>query len=199
MWYTTISLIFVYFHFGLKNVIYFSLQPFCGYFALQFKSKNKIWIYNVITLTVINYHKYVNSQIIETYNFNDFITTTAIFWINLRSLNYFLEVVTDEEQRKFNFNNILTSFAYCLYLPFLFTGPLVLYTNFKCILEKNTSKDLSHRLKELIINLMRYIFWFMVIEFVLHFCYITALSYQPQVIFFVLNYWFFLDFFFKFC
>lgn len=180
-WYATISSLFVIYNFGCKTFTYFLLQPFLGYLALQFKSRLIVWLYYLLSLIAINYYKYINAEILNVLNYTEYITTSGIFWINLRCLNYCLEVTTNDHLRKFSFKNIITAFAYCFYLPFLYTGPLVLFIDFNTALNCKKRRDLSIRVKELIINLMRYIFWLIIFEISLHFVYVSALSYQPQV------------------
>jgi hypothetical protein len=61
-----------------------------------------------------------------------YILTTAICWIQLRSISYSIDSI--DTYKHVNtcgfFKDFVKNIAYCLYLPTLFLGPVILYQQF---------------------------------------------------------------------
>ncbi|EZA56379.1 Protein-cysteine N-palmitoyltransferase Rasp [Ooceraea biroi] len=103
-------------------------------------------------------------------------------WIHLRSISLNMDSIDDKFSAS---NNFLQKLAYCLYLPTLFLGPLILYREFQeSINPVNRSGRYWNyqKLKPFISNLIRYTFWLYFTEFLLHFIYVNAIQYHPQVV-----------------
>ena len=71
----------------------------------------------------------------EVLNLEDeqyFVLTAAICWIQLRSISYSIDSIEDYEYTdvKGFVQDLMKNVAYCLYLPTLFLGPIVLYGQF---------------------------------------------------------------------
>ncbi|KAG6803653.1 protein-cysteine N-palmitoyltransferase Rasp isoform X1 [Apis mellifera caucasica] len=72
--------------------------------------------------------------------------------------------------------------TYCLYLPTLSLGPLILYHEFiNSVIETSQFLKLAN-FGNFIFNLIRYIFWIFFTNFFLHFLYFNAIQYHPEII-----------------
>lgn len=168
-------------HLGWKITIYFLFQPVVGYILVQCRSKSLIWLCNLGSLVVINYYDFFQLDFSHLSDYKQHISISAIAWINLRSLNYFLDATVNNKLQKINIQNVLTVCAYCFYLPIMFYGPLISFTDYNTIFEQTSMPVLRERFKKFVSNLFRFIFWLFFAELVLHYVYVNALSYQSQV------------------
>lgn len=145
----------------------------------------------------------------------------AFYWMKLRCISYYsdeIDCCKEGKPRK----SFITALSYCLYLPFLFTGPFVTFKDFeKCVnyceidcmkrnyrdgnAESNETNKVNSRveikkekiidenreiknnnvlirLKSFSINILRFTFWLLVYEIMLHFFYANLLSYYPDTV-----------------
>lgn len=112
-------------------------------------------------------------------------TIVSLGWINLRCVNYSIDSIDDEKMRKITLKNLLEFTSYCLYLPTLYLGPIILYSNFRSVnwWENNCLRiPLMQRFQKLIFNLLRFIFWYFALEFLLHFLYVSIMSYNIDLL-----------------
>ena len=78
--------------------------------------------------------------------------------------------------------NLLYKLAYCLYLPTLSLGPLVLYQEFINSVKGSFQFLRPANLGNFLFNVIRYIFWILFANFFLHFLYFNAIQYHPEVV-----------------
>lgn len=135
------------------------------------EKKSLTWFTGLLCLGLINYLKSFEDGNNTFYSF--YKVLMAICWINLRCISYCLE--HGNKERCF-----IDLLSYCFYLPTLLLGPFILCVDFKKTQEKIHLK-LAKRTQRLCIDLFRYIFWLLFIEFSLHYVYINALSFQVEV------------------
>ncbi|PBC25672.1 Protein-cysteine N-palmitoyltransferase Rasp [Apis cerana cerana] len=116
-----------------------------------------------------------------------YILTLIMCWIQLRSISYCIDNIKSHLENNCNnmlffVQNFLYKLAYCLYLPTLSLGPLILYHEFiNSVIE--TSQFLKFaNFRNFIFNLIRYTFWIFFANFFLHFLYFNAIQYHPEII-----------------
>lgn len=108
-------------------------------------------------------------------------------WLMARCISFSIDKI-NKKTLKFSFEDITEVFAYCFYLPVFFTGPLMNYNVFrKQILAPRTSWTYS-KIYSIIIQLLRYIFAYIIVEFLLHFLYSSAMQFYPGFLY-GLNSW----------
>lgn len=100
-------------------------------------------------------------------------------WIHLRSISHNIDTIDDHFSTT---NGFVQKLAYCLYLPTLFFGPLILYHEFLDSINQSHQYWNYQKLKTFIINLIRYMFWLYFTELLLHFVYVNAVQYHPQMV-----------------
>lgn len=172
------QIIFIFLYFLLQTgytfLLILFLQPIFFYGA-RFLKQNTLctWLCSCFSLVFITiYKKYVlfsnypdrNECLIHLFS-------VSISWINLKCTSFYLE--------NFNSTNFLNLISYCFYPPTIFTGPFILCEDFKNVY--TVSNKLQDKVLKFVINLMRCILWYIFGMCCLHFVYVSATSYQPQV------------------
>ncbi|XP_018577369.1 protein-cysteine N-palmitoyltransferase Rasp [Anoplophora glabripennis] len=93
--------------------------------------------------------------------------------MNLKCTGYFLD--------KHSSKKLLNFLSYCLYPPTIFTGPFISINDYLNIYN-STAVPFWKRVQKLILNLGGCIFWYTLTNFCLHYIYVNATSYQPQLV-----------------
>ena len=113
----------------------------------------------------------------------DYKVSVMVAWIILRSLSYSLETCDADPDNDLPFSRqILTLFAYCLYLPFLFTGPYMPYVDFMTGLNSPYRPWNVSRIMQTLIQLIRFSIWAIIANFLLYHFYAHAMHWSPQLV-----------------
>lgn len=214
-WYVLASMAFLYYYLGILGALCALLQPSLLHMLTFTRSKSTTWFIYISFLFIIHVLKIPDGAFQTWLGFSDeqhYILTLMMCWIHLRSISHNMD---SPDGRLCDTNSFIQRLAYCLYLPTLFLGPLILYHEFvesvrtthsyvACsiwiIFDKKFDKILRfifqitqprqyrkvsfslQKLQVFALNLTRYTFWLYFTEFLLHFIYINAVQYHPQVI-----------------
>ncbi|PRD33941.1 UNVERIFIED_CONTAM: rasp [Trichonephila clavipes] len=113
-----------------------------------------------------------------------FLFDVGIAWLILKSLSFAIDRIDSKKTScgMSIFTDIFCVLSYSLYLPVLFTGPIITYETF-CNQMLKTAQPLP--LKELIhrfLLLVRHILWYFVYEFLLHYIYSHAVQFYPDAV-----------------
>lgn len=92
-------------------------------------------------------------------------------WIHLKCTSFYLE-----NPKSTGFLNLV---AYCFYPPTFFTGPFISYEDFRNVYVLSNKNH--NKFKKLAKNLLWCMLWYIFVNFCLHFIYVNATSFQPQV------------------
>lgn len=179
LWYIFYSTLFILYKFKYKAMLFIIMQPLCYQLLFHlFKNKYVLWFYNLLWIMLVNYMKTfdVNDLNLNLTHIEFSVVISASYWIGLRCLYYYLMKISCKLKNE----SILDCLCYCFYLPTLFTGPFLIYNNYKECFVRNTKTVLA-RSFELTRNLIRFIFWLFFIEFLLHYVYLNVYAYYPEV------------------
>lgn len=109
----------------------------------------------------------------------------SVAWNNLRGTSYSLDSINyynsnnSTQTDKYSFIKYL---SYYTFIPTLLTGPIILYDTFeKGFLMNDDAKIIKY--KNLSKQIVRYMFWLSLSEFMLHFLYTNVLDRFPNVSF----------------
>ncbi|XP_015431321.1 PREDICTED: protein-cysteine N-palmitoyltransferase HHAT [Dufourea novaeangliae] len=195
-WYIFVSVTSLYFSIGILGTLCALIQPSIVY-ILTYKRKNYIiWLINTLFLFVIHFLKIPDGIFQRMLKLNDeehYLLTLTMCWIQLRSISCSIDnrkmcLENNCDDISYLSRNFLWGLAYCLYLPTLYLGPLILYHEFIDSIRRPFQTWALSELGCFALNLIRYMFWVLFTNFVLHFLYFNALHYHPKV-FEVLNPW----------
>jgi len=129
-WYILSSLIFLYYYLGILGMLCALLQPSFLHMVTCICSKNVAWSIHILFLFIIHILKIPNGTFQSLLGITDerhYILTLIMCWIHLRSISHNMDSIDGQFS---NSNNFIQKLAYCLYLPTLFLGPLILYHEF---------------------------------------------------------------------
>ncbi|XP_058790104.1 protein-cysteine N-palmitoyltransferase Rasp isoform X2 [Phymastichus coffea] len=186
LWYSFVSIAFLLYYFGLTTTFCTLLLPLTSCLLTVLKSKALSWIVHCITLFFI-YHARTSKLFQDWIQLHDeqfFMLSSAICWIQLRSISYSIDsIVTYNRINIFGFmKDLLQNIAYCLYLPTLFLGPVILYEQFTHGLKKPFTRWTKTKTIKILGNIARYLFWMFFTHLSMHFIYFNALKYQPMFV-----------------
>lgn len=149
-------------------------------FFLLCTKKFAVWTLAAFWLALLNYLKHDMNILLlknvishDMLQINEFLIIFA--WFLLKNISYSLERIDaiDERDEKFRLMNFV---GYVFYFPTLIAGPHVLFTRYFVMLEsRSTPAPLMDRTITLLLNLIRYSFWFFLTEFALHFFYMHTI------------------------
>ncbi|XP_020294916.1 protein-cysteine N-palmitoyltransferase HHAT isoform X2 [Pseudomyrmex gracilis] len=182
-WYILSSLAFTCYHLGVWSMLYLILHPTCLHILTCVCGKNLIWFTHVLYLFVIHVLKIPDGAFqtwLELSDEQHCTLTIAMCWTHLRSISHNID--SNEKYHLHSSYGFIQKLAYCLYLPTLFLGPLTLYHEFVDSIDRSHHYWTWKELRTFAINLSRCIFWLYLTELLLHFVYVNAIQYHPQVV-----------------
>jgi protein-cysteine N-palmitoyltransferase HHAT len=157
------------------------VQTIISFIVTSFSRKKLyIWILAAFWLALLNYLKFESNYKILTKILNiedakihEFLVIFA--WCLLKNISFNIERVDhDKDDPKFNIVNCL---GYVFYFPTFLCGPHVIFSRYGDMLDrKDEIKPLSERYQNLILNLVRFTFWFLLTEFAMHFFYMNSIA-----------------------
>lgn len=121
------------------------IQPCVDRLLIAFRSKIFAWLIHLVILTLIYYEKtygFIFENLLGIEEEKYYMLTIALCWIQLRSISCCLDCINVDEKEgeedgvvvAKNLSGFTKCFlkttAYCLYLPTLFLGPVILYKDF---------------------------------------------------------------------
>lgn len=164
------------------------VQPFSFYLIVQSSNRKLIWFTSVIFLIINSYfldlpHTEIENQ--DELDYKDKLDLTLIIfaWTNIRCISYFLDAIDNEKMKKMSVKNLIKLFSYLFYLPLLYHGPIIIYSNFRNSgwhSESTKEAPFATRLMVLVIQLLRYGFWWFIMELILHYLYLYCMMYQLE-------------------
>ncbi|XP_033209554.1 protein-cysteine N-palmitoyltransferase HHAT [Belonocnema kinseyi] len=187
-WFICSSLIFVWNYLGFLGVLLLLIQPCIARLLISLGSEILSWIVHLMILSIIYYEKtygFIFESWLGVEEEKYYMLTIALCWIQLRSISCSVDCIVNDKEPNTLFGfakSFLQSTAYCLYLPTLFLGPIILYEDFLHGIKKTPEPWNLRRLVYFFLNLTRYIFWLYFTEFGMHFLYFNALQFFPDVV-----------------
>ncbi|KAG5346490.1 HHAT palmitoyltransferase, partial [Acromyrmex charruanus] len=181
-WYILSSIIFLYYYLGMLGMLCTILQPTFLHIMTSICSKNTAWTIHVLYMFVIHILKIPNGPFQSWLGITDekhYILTLVMCWIHLRSISHNMDSIDDQFSSS---NSFIQKLAYCLYLPTLFLGPLILYHEFVESINQPHQYWNCEKFLTFMLNLVRYMFWCFFTELLLHFIYVNAIQYHLQVL-----------------
>ncbi|XP_052737680.1 protein-cysteine N-palmitoyltransferase Rasp-like [Bicyclus anynana] len=186
-WYIISSVTFVTLTMGYRQMIIILTQPVIYIIILYGGGKKlSIWLVSILLLLSYNTLKYMyyfwsfldykNIQVEGVY-----LILFSIAWIELRCISYSLDFVERKDGKLLKQEDIIDIFSYALYLPLLFTGPIVLYKEFENSFV--TRRDnLKTRIKRFIYDMMAFQLYSLILDLVLHYIYFFAMQKNMELI-----------------
>lgn len=171
-------MILILYNFGCITLAILLLQPVLFLSIFNHKSFVLKWITSLSCLALITVYKSssINVNIIQLNALNEhdsYLIIMALFWMNLKCTSY----VLDNEIQK----NLLDFIFYCFYFPTLLSGPFICYTDFKNCYKILEKRSITKKCVILTRNLTKCLFYWLFGNICLHFCYLSAIGFHPEV------------------
>lgn len=186
-WYIISSVIYVTFYMSLKQLVFIFLQPvlystiiFCG------GKKATVWITSILLLGSYNTlkFKYFFWYILDSEDLQEeevYLLMGCIAWIELRCISFCIDYIDNKDSHNISKSQcLLNMLSYVIYLPVLYSGPVILYKDFE---KSFTSppQPLWDRIKIFVFNISLFLFYFFAMELALHFIHFHALQERIEV------------------
>lgn len=161
----------------------------CSYYALSALrvSKSIIWLHSAFWMFIINCIK--NSEYFyESLDYAEYYTLIIMLsWSLLRCCSFTLNRLADAANNVQGYEELYGLqhfFGYTLYWPMLIYGPFMGYRRY-LVIQRHTSADKLkwyNRLFNLLLKLARVLFWYIIMQFALHFMYIHCMAKEADMI-----------------
>lgn len=198
-WYITETVIFINVVFGIKYCIAIITQPVV-YAVLTFGGckKKTIWFLSLAIFVAMNYLKYIDIfwQIFNNARDEEvYLLLTGLGWTELRCISYCINYINKQEKEgiesvnDMNVGNVLDMFSYALYLPTLYTGPIILYHDFQKGFLACDNK-LIVKMKMFLKNIILYSCYTILLDIAYHYLYFLVMQDDVKVrifFFFIFN------------
>lgn len=192
-WYILSSTIFIVYKMGVRQIVVVLIQPIL-YGAVIYMGGNKqcIWFISLLLLGGYNSLKYKQFfwNYLEHEEIQDeeiYLILFSVAWIELRCISYCIDYIErrdkDEIYRISFWYDIINMLSYILYLPLLYTGPVILYAEFEKSLNIKGG-PLWLRLKQFFCDMLVYKLYTFILDFALHYIYFFAMQDNMEVCFY---------------
>lgn len=185
-WYIISSIIFVTVFMGHKQMIIILTQPVI-YAAILFCGGKKlsIWITSILLLFSYNSlkYKYYFWSILDHEDIQDeevYLILFSVAWIELRCISFSLDFVERKDGKSLKLSDLINMFSYILYLPLLYTGPIILFEEFESSFITKR-ENLLTRLRNFIYDMFFFQLYSLILDFVFHFIYFFAMQSKMEV------------------
>ncbi|XP_043275645.1 protein-cysteine N-palmitoyltransferase Rasp [Venturia canescens] len=187
LWNLGISLVFLWRYLGVLGMLCMLIQPCIACLLVSIKSKKISCIVHLLSLGGLQMAKTMHVVMQNWLGLGDVkyqMFIIGICWMQLRCISCSIDRIDSYKHENLSsfMQDLLHSLAYCLYLPTLFLGPLILYGEFIDGIQKAPSKWDSKRSMKFLLNLLRYLFWLRFTEFSMHFLHFNVLQYHPKLV-----------------
>lgn len=188
-WYITSSVVYILLHMGYRQLIIIAAQPLLYSTILLCGGKKlSIWIASFVLLVGYNSFKYTYYfwYFLDHENLYDeevYLLLFCVAWILLRCISFCIDYVDNENSSNNNpsrIETIVNMLSYILYVPLLYTGPVILYEEFEksfCV----NHKRLSIRIRRFIWDMLLFVFYTLILDVALHYIYFYAMQNDMEV------------------
>ncbi|XP_063605939.1 protein-cysteine N-palmitoyltransferase HHAT-like [Penaeus indicus] len=159
--------------------------PSVMFVVLLTRSKVIIWLTWCLILILFNTQFFISylESWVEDIPEGDYKVSVMVAWIILRSLSFCLEVCdTDPEGVLSPLPLLTTLLGYCLYLPFVCTGPYMPFRDFQAGLLLPYKEWTLKRVLGMVLQIIRFLWWMGFTQALLFHFYAHSLHFTPELV-----------------
>ena len=174
---------------GTKPTIWMFFQPLFMFLIHLMGSSLLVWI---VALAFLFIEKpvsgplyYMNSYFLkECTNNDEYVIYVTWYWVNSRCVSFCLDRIWKEVEPspKGRIHDLIEIMAYCFYLPINISGPIMIHKDFHEGFNKDYQPWTIPRLKNFVLQVLRYSFWLLVGNVMLHFFYQSSIRYEMDIL-----------------
>lgn len=181
---------FVAISFGLPILVLILFKVTTFLAVMTFGRKSLLWLYLVVWIVVLRFES-VNNLLQELLigpqpdDYQLYELMLLLSWNQLKMMSACLDLV--DTNAKSEGGDVLEVYAFTFYLPNLVCGPIFLFERYTRMMETRNElvkKDFRKRYYTFGLSLMRVAFWYLFMEFALHYFYVSSLQTNIQVSYF---------------
>ncbi|KAL0269155.1 UNVERIFIED_CONTAM: hypothetical protein PYX00_006977 [Menopon gallinae] len=181
LWYIIVSLVFVIYNFNFTICIWFILLAVIYYALVFFNNLLVLW---VVTGFILHFFK---PDIWFALDEDDqYLVMISSSWMILRCISFCVDKSNELSKSKLSFTHHIAEFStllgYSLYLPTMFLGPFIMFSNFYKGINLEFENWTLKRILKNVVRFSRCWFWFLFTEFSLHFVYVNAILLRPHLV-----------------
>lgn len=171
----------------LKQLVLIFLQPilystiiFCG------GKKVTLWITSILLLGSYNTlkFKYFFWYLLDRDDLQDeevYLLMGCIAWIELRCISFCIDYIDNKDSKNIpKPQSFLNMLSYVIYLPVLYSGPVILYKDFERSFT-SPAEPLLDRVKRFSCDIFLFLLYYFAMELALHFIHFHALQERIEV------------------
>lgn len=171
----------------VKQLLFIFIQPvlysiiiFCG------GKKGTLWITSILLLGSYNTlkFKYFFWYLLDNEDLRDeevYLLMGCIAWIELRCISFCIDYIDNKDSKNIpKSQSLLNLLSYVLYLPVLYSGPVILYKDFERSFS-SPAEPLLDRIRRFACDMCLFLLYFFAMELALHFIHFHALQERIEV------------------
>ncbi|XP_063219824.1 protein-cysteine N-palmitoyltransferase Rasp isoform X2 [Bacillus rossius redtenbacheri] len=177
VWYIFVSVWFLAVNLGLWPTLFAFTAPCIMYILSGRKSRCLIWGLILTGMLLLSFEQLV----FDLPDYWQYLFSASQSWMLIRCVAFAMERINNEST-SVSPEDLTTGLAYCLYFPAFFLGPIIGYQEFK---KGITKPFLPWRWKHcllIVLNLFRFLWWWLFTEVALHFIYSNGFAMHPQIV-----------------
>lgn len=186
-WYIISTIIYVSFYMCLKHLLFIFLQPIlCSTIIFCGGKKTTLWITSILLLGSYNTlkFKYFFWHLLDREDLQDeevYMLMGCIGWILLRCISFCIDYIDNKDSNNMSKSQtLLNMLSYVMYLPVLYSGPVILYKDFKKSFS-SPAAPLLDRLKRFVCDISLFLLYILGMDIALHFIHFQALQERIEV------------------
>ncbi|VVC98545.1 unnamed protein product, partial [Leptidea sinapis] len=185
-WYIVSSCTFVCKYTGYKHLVTILMQPTIYAAVIKFGGKKiSIWIISIILLVTYNSLKYnfYFWSFLEHDDMQDeevYLLLFCVAWTELRCISYSIDFVENKDEMYLKSKDIINMISYILYLPMLYTGPVILYEDF----EKSFTRvyKFDAKIRRFFYDIFIFFTYTLILDYIFHYIYFYAMQSDMELV-----------------
>ncbi|XP_045497981.1 protein-cysteine N-palmitoyltransferase Rasp [Colias croceus] len=186
-WYILSSILFVSTYLGFKHMIIIIIQPIVYATVILLGGKKaSIWVISLILLLSYNSlkYKFFFWRFLDHRDLQDeevYLILFCMAWIELRCISYSIDFMDNKEKTSMTTKDFIDMLCYVLYLPLLYTGPIVIYEEFNKSFH-GQNKRLHTKLSRFLPDAVIFLLYTVFLDFSFHYVYFYAMQADMELI-----------------
>ncbi|GLH15695.1 Protein-cysteine N-palmitoyltransferase Rasp, partial [Gryllus bimaculatus] len=182
VWYVLISAIFLLNYVGAFATAVLVMK--CALIYALHLLRSRILLWAVCVTLIIGYNMGDIVDVLSLERREHYMMSVCGSWVLLRCIGFCLDALkaSPSTPRPPMPVEFVLYLSYCLYLPVLFLGPVIMYSDFQVGLKQTYKRWTFPRILCALLSLLRYVFWGLVIDAILHYLYFNSFVMIPKTV-----------------
>ena len=174
---------------GIKPTIWMFCQPLAMFIVHLMGSSLLVWMVALLFLFIEKELSgplyYMNKFFLnDCAGSEEYVIYVTWYWVNSRCVSFCLDRIWKEVEPspRGKIHDLVEMFAYCFYLPINISGPIMIHKDFHEGFNKDYQEWNMKRVKNFLMQVVRYTFWLLIGHLMLHFFYQSSIRYDMDIL-----------------